>query len=159
MLSIPGPAGPLEALLDRPDGPPRAAVAFAHPHPEHGGTMHTKVVFRASKALAGIGCLVLRFNFRGVGGSAGVFDEDDGEAADFRAALDYLAARTPGTPLWAAGMSFGSWIAMETGAVDDRVRLLLGIATPAARYDYPSTRASGKPRDQERKAEERVLGV
>ena len=64
---IPGPVGPLEALLDKPSGTPRAAVVFAHPLPIEGGTMHTKVVFQGAKALARIGCVVLRFNFRGVG--------------------------------------------------------------------------------------------
>src|SRR5687768_8168685 len=76
LREIPGPEGPLEALLDTPaDGTAttRAAAVFAHPHPQHGGTMHTKAVYQASKALARIGVVVLRFNFRGVGRSAGVF--------------------------------------------------------------------------------------
>jgi predicted alpha/beta-hydrolase family hydrolase len=67
---IPGPAGQLEVLFDKPKGEPRVAVVFAHPLPTQGGTMHTKVVFQAAKALAEIGCVVLRFNFRGVGRSA-----------------------------------------------------------------------------------------
>src|SRR5215468_11030277 len=90
-----GPAGTLEALLDGPEqtasGSIRAAVVFAHPHPQFGGTMHTKVVYRSAKGLARIGCAVLRFNFRGVGGSEGEFDQGEGEMADFRAALDYMA--------------------------------------------------------------------
>ena len=65
---IAGPAGPLEVLLEQPAGDVRAAVVFAHPLPTHGGTMHTKVVFQGAKALARIGCAVLRFNFRGVDG-------------------------------------------------------------------------------------------
>jgi alpha/beta superfamily hydrolase len=92
---------------------PRAVVVFAHPHPQQGGTMHTKAVFQGSKGLTRIGCVVLRFNFRGVGASAGTFDEGDGERADFAAALDYLHDRFPDAPLWAAGFSFGSWIALE----------------------------------------------
>ena len=68
---IPGPSGPLEVLIEHPAGDPRAAVVFAHPLPTHGGTMHTKVVFQSAKALARVGCAVLRFNFRGVGRSAG----------------------------------------------------------------------------------------
>ena len=68
---IAGPVGPLEVLIDLPAGAPRAAVVFAHPLPTHGGTMHTKVVFQGAKALTRIGCAVLRFNFRGVGRSAG----------------------------------------------------------------------------------------
>jgi len=145
MLTIPGPAGPLVALVDMPpSGVPAAAAVFAHPHPQYGGTMHTKVVFRAAKALARIGYVVLRFNFRGTGGSAGTFDDGIGEMADFRAALDALALRHPGLPLWAAGMSFGSWIALETGAADSRVRGLLAIAPPVDRYPFAGVRKSGK---------------
>ena len=61
-------------LIEKPSGEVRAAVVFAHPLPTHGGTMHTKVVFQGAKALARIGCAVLRFNFRGVGCSAGAWD-------------------------------------------------------------------------------------
>ena len=143
---IPGPAGPLEALLDLPDAPPRAAVAFAHPLPTHGGTMHTKVVFQGAKALTRIGCGVLRFNFRGVGRSAGAWDEGRGEMEDYRAALDFLAGRYPGIELWAAGFSFGSYIAMTCGAEDDRVCALIGIAPPVDRYDYAAVKRSEKPK-------------
>src|SRR6187397_2344584 len=100
LREIPGPAGRLEALLDEPaaqrlvnreglletglsDGV-RAVVVFGHPHPQYGGTMHTKVVYQSAKALARIGCVVLRFNFRGVGRSAGTFDNGPGEMDDFR---------------------------------------------------------------------------
>jgi uncharacterized protein len=80
-------------MLDLPTGAPRAAVVFAHPLPTHGGTMHTKVVFQGTKALTSIGCAVLRFNFRGVGRSAGAWDEGRGEMDDFRAAIDFAVAR------------------------------------------------------------------
>jgi uncharacterized protein len=147
---IHGPAGRLEALLEPPvvesDGPVRAAVVFAHPLPTEGGTMHTKVVFRATKALASLGCAVLRFNFRGVGASEGEWDEGPGELADYRAALDAIASLYPQTELWAAGFSFGSYVAMTVGATDDRVRLLLGIALPLDRYDFSAVRVSPKPK-------------
>lgn len=148
-----GPAGRLEALLDTPEpSPVRAAVIFAHPHPQHGGTMHTKVVFQGAKALSRIGCAVLRFNFRGVGASQGEFDRGEGEQADFRAGLDYMAARYPGVPLWAAGFSFGSWVALEVGALDDRVSVLIGIAPPVVTsvsgqdYTFDATLESSKPK-------------
>jgi uncharacterized protein len=143
-----GPAGRLEALIDEPSKPPRAAVVFAHPLPTHGGTMHTKAVFQGAKGLVRIGCAVLRFNFRGVGRSEGTFDQGPGEMEDFRAALDYMAKRYPGRPLWAAGFSFGAWIALETGATDDRVSVLIGIAPPVTKsgYDFSSTRSSRKPK-------------
>jgi alpha/beta superfamily hydrolase len=143
-----GPAGRLEALLEEPDGPLRAVVVFAHPLPTHGGTMHTKAVYQGAKGLLRTGCAVLRFNFRGVGRSDGSFTGGAGEREDFTAALDYAAAKYPGLPLWAAGFSFGAWIALETGAADDRVTVLIGIAPPVTRegYDFSNTKKSGKPK-------------
>jgi alpha/beta superfamily hydrolase len=156
LTDLTGPAGPLEALLDEPariEGTPlRAAVVFAHPHPQFGGTMHTKAVFQGAKGLTRIGCAVLRFNFRGVGRSAGQFDQGEGEQADFRAALDYMSARYPGARLWTAGFSFGAWVALEVGAEDERVSALIGIAPPVAtsisgqKYTFEKTLASTKPK-------------
>ncbi len=162
LREIPGPAGLLEALLDEPAdrrgvnqdglveaGPIegiRAAVVFGHPHPQYGGTMHTKVVYQSAKALTRIGCAVLRFNFRGAGRSAGVFDQGVGERDDFRAALDFVRQRYPAAPLWAAGMSFGSWVALTTGADDPLVSALIGVAMPVAHYDFERVRTSPKPK-------------
>jgi len=151
ITDLAGPAGPLEAILDEPSQEPRrAAVVFAHPHPQFGGTLHTKVVYQGAKALARIGCAVLRFNFRGVGRSAGAFSGGAGELDDCRAALDYMAARYAGARLWAAGFSFGAWVALESGAQDDRVSALIGIAPPVAtsvsgqKYTFEHTLASTK---------------
>jgi alpha/beta superfamily hydrolase len=126
----------------------RAAVVFGHPHPQHGGTMHTKVVYQSAKALARIGCAVLRFNYRGIGASAGSFAGGRGEMDDFRAALDHMRATYPHAPLWAAGFSFGAWVALEVGAVDQRVSALIGIAPPVARegYVFEHVRGSTKPK-------------
>jgi alpha/beta superfamily hydrolase len=152
ITDLEGPAGPLEATLDEPSSSPRAIAVFAHPHPQFGGTMHTKAVYQGAKGLTRVGCAVLRFNFRGVGRSAGSFDDGEGEAADFRAAMDYMAGRYPGLSLWAAGFSFGAWIALEAGAVDDRVTALIGIGPPVATsvsgmdYRFPNTLASTKPK-------------
>jgi uncharacterized protein len=157
ITDLKGSAGFLEAILDEPAGPdraqtPKAAVVFAHPHPQYGGTMHTKAVYQGTKGLARIGCAVLRFNFRGVGRSEGAFDQGEGEMADFRAALDYMAARYPNQRLWSAGFSFGAWVALEIGAVDDRVTALIGIAPPVATsvsgmdYEFPNTLVSDKPK-------------
>jgi hypothetical protein len=142
---IPGSAGRLEVLIDAPTGAPRAGVVFAHPLPTHGGTMHTKVVFQGAKALTRIGCLVLRFNFRGVGRSAGTWDEGRGELDDYRAAVDFLSAQHPDLELWAAGFSFGSYVAMTCGADDDRICGLIGIAPPVDRYEFAAVTRSTKP--------------
>ena len=144
LREIPGPAGPLEALLEVPAGEPRAAVVFAHPHPLYGGTMHTRAVYHATKALSRIGAAVLRFNFRGVGASSGAHDGGPGEIADYRAALDYVAARHPGLPLWAAGYSFGSWVAWTAALDDDRVAMLLGLGLPVSLFDFAPAKDSVK---------------
>jgi uncharacterized protein len=147
LREINGPAGVLEALLTEPhDKPLRAAVVFGHPHPQYGGTMHTKGVYQSAKALARIGCAVLRFNFRGAGKSAGSFGEGVGEREDFQAALDAMASRYPDAPLWAAGMSFGAWVGLSTGAEDSRVSLLLGVAMPVNKYDFSAVASSAKPK-------------
>ena len=146
LREIPGPLGPLECLLDSPRDTPRAVVVFAHPLPTEGGTMHTKVVFQSAKALARIGCVVLRFNFRGVGRSAGAWDNGIGEQDDYRAALDYMANTYPGLPIWSAGFSFGSFIAMTTGATDPRVCALIGIAPPVDKYDFSLVTQCTKPK-------------
>ena len=143
---IDGPAGPLEVLIEQPAGDVRAAVVFAHPLPTQGGTMHTKVVFQGAKALARIGCAVLRFNFRGVGRSGGTWDEGRGECDDFSAAVDFMAAQYPGVALWAAGFSFGAYVALTAGAKDDRTCALIGIAPPVDRYDFTAVKTSGKPK-------------
>jgi alpha/beta superfamily hydrolase len=159
---ISGPAGPLEALLEEPpavggvneeglverglDNGLHAAVVLAHPHPQRGGTMHTKVVYQAAKAFKRIGCAVLRFNFRGTGTSAGAYDEGRGEMDDFRAALSFMRHQYPDAPLWAAGMSFGAWISLAVGAADPRVTTLVGIAPPLSRYDFEAVRTSAKPK-------------
>ena len=143
-LEIAGPVGRLEALLDGPATDVRAAVVFAHPHTDYGGTMHTKVVFQAAKALSRIGCAVLRFNFRGAGASAGSFTDGPGEVDDFRAALDFMHERYRSVPMWSGGMSFGSYVALTVGAADPRVTTLLGIALPVSRYDFDPVARSTK---------------
>ena len=146
MREIPGPAGPLQVLLDSPKGDPRAAAVLAHPLPTAGGTMHSKVVFQCAKALTRIGCLVLRFNFRGVGLSAGVWDRGRGELEDYRAAIEYTAAQYPGLELWAAGYSFGAYIATTVGADDQRVCALIAVAPPVDTYEFASVKMSTKPK-------------
>jgi len=156
-----GPAGRLEAILDLPapkgvtsdglaasgaDGGLRAAVVLGHPHPQFGGTMHTKGIYHTAKGLTRIGCAVLRFNFRGIGKSEGTWDEGRGERDDFTAGLDLMAARFPGVPLWAGGMSFGSWVGMNVGVADPRVSTLIGVAAPVNKWDFAEVEKSPKPK-------------
>jgi alpha/beta superfamily hydrolase len=141
---IPGPLGPLEALLEDPKAAPRAAVVFAHPLPTEGGTMHTKMVYQGAKGLVRAGCAVLRFNFRGVGRSRGEFDRGRGEQDDFRAGVDFMARRYPDVEIWGAGASFGSYVALTAGAADDRVCALIAVAPPIDRYDFTVVKQSPK---------------
>lgn len=146
-LLIPGAAGPLEALLEwDPDAPRRMSALICHPHPQFGGTMHNKVVFRAAKGALQAGLPSLRFNFRGVGKSRGVYDQGRGEREDVRAALDYLRARFPDLPIALLGFSFGAWVGLAAGAVDPRVMALVGLGVPVSDSDMSFLREVRKPK-------------
>jgi len=136
-LLIPAPHGQLEAILKEPAGERRGVGVVCHPHPLGGGTMHNKVVFRASAGLVDAGLATLRFNFRGVGASTGVHSEIPGGMEDVRTALDHMSAEYPGEDMTLAGFSFGSRTGMEVGMADDRVKRLISIGTPVDKYgDY-----------------------
>src|SRR5579872_3420434 len=95
-LFLNGPAGRLEALLEEPEeGEPREAALVCHPHPQHGGTMHNKVVYRIARGLRKTAAVVLRFNYRGVNLSEGTYANGEGELEDGRTALAYLRQRYP----------------------------------------------------------------
>jgi alpha/beta superfamily hydrolase len=114
-IDIQGPVGRLEGLLEEPDDAARFAAMVCHPHPLHGGTMHTHAVYRLARAVRKAGGVSLRFNFRGVGRSAGRYDGGPGEAEDASAALAMLAARHPDLPRLACGFSFGAHAALAAG--------------------------------------------
>src|SRR5579864_1427730 len=131
-LFVAGPAGRLEALLEAPDdAAPRQAALVCHPHPQHGGTMHNKVVYRIARGLRRAGAVVLRFNYRGVNLSEGVYDEGDGELEDARACLAYLRSRYPELPVTLAGFSFGSRIVLRLGREEPNVRRIVAVGFPA----------------------------
>jgi len=145
-LFIPGPAGRLEALLEYVPGEAmRAAAIVCHPHPLFGGTMHSKVVYRAAKAAIQAGLPTLRFNFRSVGASEGEHGDGVEETGDVRAALDYLAARFPTLPVCMLGYSFGCAVGLAVGAADPRVTVLAGIGVPAGIWDMSFLRGVAKP--------------
>jgi uncharacterized protein len=142
-----GPAGLVEAVLMRPEGAPRAGAVVCHAHPQHGGMMHFKPVFRAAKALQLEGLAALRFNFRGVGRSEGVHDHGVGEQDDVRAALHEVERRFPGLPLVLGGFSFGSAMALRVGVSDPRVRALFALGLPESMMgDLDFLGGSTKPR-------------
>jgi alpha/beta superfamily hydrolase len=148
-VDIPAPHGMLEGLLRLPDNtetPPTMAAVVCHPHPQFGGTMHNKVVFRIAQALVELNIPALRFNFRGVGRSSGSYDEGRGEAEDVLAALDEIARRYVGVPLCLAGFSFGSWVGLPVGCEDSRVRQLVGVGVPVSLLEASSLTGCDKPK-------------
>lgn len=144
-MKIPVSHGHLEMALRNPDGDPVAGAVFCHPHPVHGGTMHTKAVYRATRAMNDVGLRTLRFNFRGVGCSTGSFDDGIGEEEDARAALDWLELGLPGRPMVLGGVSFGSMVALKVGVEDPRVVALVAVGTPIHVYDYEYISGTEKP--------------
>jgi alpha/beta superfamily hydrolase len=135
-VTIAGPVGPLEALVEVPDGfDGRGIAVVCHPHPLHGGTLRNKVVHMTCRALQESGLATVRFNFRGVGASAGTFDDGRGETEDALAVCDYAEARWPGAALTLAGFSFGSFVAFKVASRRPAVRLYT-IAPPVQRFDF-----------------------
>ena len=146
-LTIPGPAGALEALLEEREGDaPSIAALVCHPHPRFGGTMHNKVVHRVATTLHARGAAVLRFNFRGVGKSAGAYDEGEGELEDARAALAWLRVRYPAARPWLAGFSFGAWVAARLAAAEPAVERLILVAPGVGQSDFSVMRDALVPK-------------
>lgn len=148
-LFIPGPAGQLEALLNEGRANSTHAALVCHPHPLFGGTMHTKAVYHAAKALNAFGLPVLRFNFRGVGRSAGEHAEGRGEQDDVRAALDWLDSEFH-RPIVFAGFSFGAAVGLRATCPDPRVEALIALGTPVTAegrdYEYRFLSDCAKPK-------------
>lgn len=134
-FQLQGPAGAIEALRDLPDGPSRGVAVIAHPHPLFGGTMENKVVQTLARAFVQSGWTALRFNFRGVGASAGTHDEGRGETDDL---LALVAQQAPDGPLALAGFSFGSFVAsraLQTLWPARSIEKIVLVGTAAARFD------------------------
>jgi alpha/beta superfamily hydrolase len=130
-LFLNGPEGRLEALLEEPEleAPVEAAIV-CHPHPQFGGTMHNKVVYRLARGLRKSGCVVLRFNYRGVNLSQGEYANGIGETEDARVALGELQSRYPDLPMLAAGFSFGSRVALRLTSEESAIRRVIAVGFP-----------------------------
>jgi len=132
-LLLDGPAGALEVAVDLPepaDARPLVAVV-CHPLPTEGGTMHNKVVTMVARALRELGATTVRFNFRGTGGSAGGFDQGNGERDDLRTVVEWVRAARPDDALWLAGFSFGAYVSLSAAA-QLQPDALVSIAPPAS---------------------------
>jgi len=147
-LTIPGPCGALEALIETPQpGPHAPARAFGvvcHPHPLHGGTMHSKVVWTVARAFEQFGAPAIRFNFRGAGASEGGYADGVGETADALAVIAFARQRFPGAVLWLGGFSFGAAVAVRAASEAHPGRLVL-VAPGITRVGVQGTAPPGCP--------------
>ncbi|ROR48846.1 alpha/beta hydrolase [Diaphorobacter sp. C33] len=140
-LTLAGAAGAIEAARDAAaDGvPPRGVAVIAHPHPLFGGTMDNKVVQTLARAFVACGWTAVRFNFRGVGGTAGVHDEGRGELEDLLAVIRQVAPEGPGAvPIALAGFSFGAFVTSHALArlwPERPVERAVLVGTAASRFN------------------------
>jgi alpha/beta superfamily hydrolase len=136
VLTLAGPAGQLEARLEIPDvaGDPAFFGVACHPHSLKGGTLDNKVTHTLARAMVECGAPAFRFNFRGVGASAGGFDHGRGETDDLAAIVAEGRRRFPGAGLWLGGFSFGAFVALR-GAPDLAPAKLIAIAPPVVGYE------------------------
>ena len=128
---IDGPAGRLEAVLEKPIEPGSTVAILCHPHPLYGGSLHDAVLGLVTEALADAGVNSLRFNFRGVGESQGSFDEGRGEVDDLLAVIGWAQGEGAGA-IWLAGYSFGAHIVCRALAQAPEPARLLLVAPPTA---------------------------
>ncbi|WP_282606286.1 alpha/beta hydrolase [Pelagibius sp. Alg239-R121] len=134
---INGPEGRLEGRYQHNKSPNAPIALMLQPHPQHGGTMNNKVVYTLFHAFARQGFSVLRFNFRGVGRSQGVFDRGEGELSDAASALDWLQTiNENASACWIAGFSFGAWIGMQLLMRRPEINGFVSIAPPANMHDF-----------------------
>jgi len=139
-----GSAGRLEALYRELQDPVGIAV-ICHQHPLGGGTLHNKVVFRAARGLENANVATLRFNFRGVGASAGKHEEGEGEQDDVAAAIEWAKRKHPGKKLIVGGFSFGAWVASRVACEMPEVDAMFLIGAPVNKYDLGFLRSCEKP--------------
>ncbi|MCO7224020.1 alpha/beta hydrolase [Pleionea sp. CnH1-48] len=134
---IDGPVGQIEVVVDLPPAElqRKGMVICCHPHPVHGGAMTNKVIHTVARTIAEMGLAAVRFNFRGVGKSAGEYDEGQGERDDLRAVIAWAQTQWPDYTLWLSGFSFGSYIAAMI-AHEYELAQLISIAPPVHRFDF-----------------------
>jgi alpha/beta superfamily hydrolase len=141
---IEGAAGRLEARWHeaRPNAP---GAILAHPHPLHGGTMHSPVIFHADRALRRAGVSCLRFNFRGVGESAGEHDNGRGELDDLSRAVCWMRDHTSTSPTLLVGYSFGALCAIRLAAQEAAIVAVICIGLPVRAYEIPEIESLTQP--------------
>jgi len=134
---INGPEGRLEGRYQHGNDANAPIALVLHPHPKFGGTMNNKVVYNIYQVFARRGFSVLRFNFRGVGRSQGVYDNGLGELSDAASALDWMQSNNPDAETcWVGGFSFGAWICMQLLMRRPEIDGFVSVAPPSNNYDF-----------------------
>ncbi|MGE3871860.1 MAG: alpha/beta hydrolase [Parvibaculaceae bacterium] len=132
-----GPAGRIEARYHHSKAQGSPIAILLHPHPSFGGTMNNPIVHSLYYMYAQRGFSVLRFNFRGVGRSQGLFENGAGELSDAASALDWLQAHNREAKIcWIAGISFGAWISMQLLMRRPEISGFISVAPLAKHYDF-----------------------
>ncbi|NQW10288.1 MAG: alpha/beta hydrolase [Alphaproteobacteria bacterium] len=136
-IIINGPEGRIEARYLHAPAPTAPIALMLHPHPQHGGTMNNKVVYSLYQTFVARGFSTMRFNFRGVGRSQGIYSGGEGELSDAATALDWLQTYNPNAKYcWIAGFSFGAWIGMQLLMRRPEITGFISIAPPANMFDF-----------------------
>jgi uncharacterized protein len=135
-FSIPSHSGVLQGVIHMPQGIPSAIAIVAHPLPTMGGTMDNKIVTTLVKTFAELGFVAVRFNFRGVGESSGVYDEGNGEVDDVLSVVRYALQEFGPLPLILSGFSFGGYVQARAAAQLHPQKLVL-VAPAVGRFAMP----------------------
>lgn len=141
-----GPAGALECIADVPEDREEvpATIIVCHPHPQHGGTMHNKVLTIIERSMRELGLRTVLFNFRGVGESEGSFDDGYGETDDLFSVIEWIRRARPDDDLWLGGFSFGAYIALRA-AQNVQLGQLISVAPPVDKYGFAELEHPGCP--------------
>ncbi len=132
-----GPSGRLEGRYSHSKVKDAPLALILHPSPEQGGTMNNKITYNLFQAFTARGFSTLRFNFRGVGRSQGIYDRGEGELSDAASALDWMQEINPNAPyVWIGGFSFGAWIGMQLLMRRPEIEGFVSITPPANMYDF-----------------------
>ena len=136
---INGPEGRLECRYMPAEAADAPTALILHPEPDKGGTMNNRVTYALYQHFPSRGFAVMRFNFRGVGRSQGVYDNGEGELSDAATAMDWLQSQNPASnQCWIAGFSFGSWIGMQLMMRRPEIRGFISVTPPCRRIRYTS---------------------
>lgn len=135
-IFIPGPVGKIEAIVAPSADTTNTIGIICHPHPLYGGTMHNKVVTTLARTFNELDMASIRFNFRGIGKSAGSYGHGEGETDDLLAVIAWVRQHFPECQLWLAGFSFGAYVAMQGAIRTSNIQQLITIAPAVNHFSF-----------------------